>query len=89
MAGFDRKVVRRWVRGHQAAAEHSWTILPPAEAIRLSLSLIEAAWPVASNELNRKLHEESAAPVRAIWRKLAERTGRLPRARRSRKRSSR
>ena len=45
--------------------------------MRIALSLIEVAWPVASNELNRRLHDDAARPVREVWRRLAVASGAL------------
>jgi len=78
MSAFDPRTVAQWLRGQRAASERSLSVLPPREAIRLSLSLIEAAWPLAGNDLNRRLHEESARPARETWRRIAQLTGRLP-----------
>jgi hypothetical protein len=89
MQGFNRDTVASWLRGHRAAAKRSLTIYSRREAIRLSLSLIEAAWPVAQTDLARRLHEENARPAREVWRRLARATGKLPPAEGSRTRSSR
>jgi hypothetical protein len=89
MPGFNRDTVASWLRGRRAAAKRALTVYSPPESIRLSLLLIEAAWPVAQTDLAQKLHEENARPAREVWRRLALATGKLPATASSRTRSAR
>jgi hypothetical protein len=66
----NEAAVRQWRAGQVAAAARASSFDTTAQAGRVALSLIEAAWPVAANEFNRRRHEASEAPVRALWRKL-------------------
>jgi hypothetical protein len=78
MKAFDPNTLGKWLEGQRAAGRRGRNALPPADAIRLSLSLIEAAWSVAENEPSRRAHEDDAKPVREMWKLLARRTGKLP-----------
>ncbi len=78
MGAFDPRTVRKWVHGLKTADRLAPPVMPPDQAIALSVSLIEDTWPLADDEFNRRRREQDAEPVRALWVKLARATGSLP-----------